>query len=423
MGTKAGRSRDAGSGPNGAGPPDQLGPTADDAVDGVVPKQVVRVRNTADLVAVVRAAYEKRAPLVARGGGTLLEIGNPPHELDSIVATDGMERILRHSPDDMVVTIDAGMTLATLDRELAATGQRVALAAPNPEVATIGGLAAANFNSGIAYCFGYPRDQILGMTVVDGSGRVLRVGGQVVKNVAGYDMPRLFVGSFGTLGLIAEVTLRTQPRAEAGDNIALEFADLQSLEEARQSLFRSRLPLRSFDLEGDGDRERVRWRIRLSVEGTAKQVEYIRAALGALGDKYASSVERPLACEHVDYPANFVARFASTPSRAVGEAAMLLATACAIVDRARIVLESGGALLRLRAVCRSDAEVASLAEACRSRLSAGAGALLLERVSPSYKRHVDVWCGPLQGLSLMQRLKATFDPRCVLAPGRFVGGI
>ncbi|HET9062014.1 MAG TPA: FAD-binding oxidoreductase, partial [Candidatus Binatia bacterium] len=297
------------------------------------------------------------------------------------------------------------------------------LEAPNPELATIGGLAAANFNGGIAYGFGYPRDQILGMTVVDGVGRVLRAGGRVVKNVAGYDLPRVLVGSFGTLAVIADVTLRTQPRPDVVDRCTLDFTDARPLEEVRQRLFRSRLPLRSFDIVGEHDRERPPWRMHLSMEGPAKQVEYLRRSITTLAREEACRGDVAESGMHSNDGANFVARFAATPSDAVRDASILLARAHTIVEAPRVLLECGGALLRLRANCTSTEELGALIRLCKERSEAGAGTLLLENIPKEKKRGVDVWCGPVYGIPLMRRLKAKFDPNGVLAPGRFVGGI
>ena len=402
--------------------PDTRDPTADDAVDGVMPKRVVQVRSADDIVKVMRSARAQRDPLIVRGGGTRLSIGNPPRALGSLVAMDAMDRILSYSPEDMVVTVEAGMTLTALDRELAGARQRVALEAPDPQMSTIGGLAAANFNSGIAYGLGYPRDQILGMTVVDGIGRVLRAGGRVVKNVAGYDMPRLFVGSFGTLAVITDVTLRTQPRPDALEGMEIDFTDEVSMETARQRLFGSRLPLRSLDIDGYLDCGRARWRMRVTAEGTTNQVEYVRNTVTALVGKETRVVD-PTRTARTDSATNFVARFASAPSSAIREAYRLLITAQPIVGRARVVLECGGAILRLLAECRCDGELATLVAACQERCSAGAGSLLFERVPSGYKPRIDVWHGPIRGLSLMRRLKEKFDPDAVLAPGRFVGGL
>lgn len=398
-------------------------PTVSDAVDGVMPTRVVRVHSVADAVEIVRFSNDRRQPLIVRGGGTRLAVGNPPRRLESIVAMDAMAQVLAYSPDDMVITTEAGMTLADLDRVLAPARQRVPLEAPNPELATIGGLAAANFNGGIAYGFGYPRDQILGMTVIDGVGRVLRAGGRVVKNVAGYDLPRVLVGSLGTLAVITDVTLRTQPRPDVVDRCTLHFPDEPSLEAIRQRLFRSRLPLRSFDIVGEHYPERPAWRMHLSMEGTAKQIEYLHTSITTLAREVACRIETPGSGKQGDDSANFVARFTTTPSTAVRDASLLLMGAHTIVEGTRVHLECGGTLLRLRATCTSRAEFAALIRLCKERNEAGAGALLLENMPSEQKRDVDVWCGPIHGLDLMRRLKAKFDPNAVLAPGRFVGGI
>jgi glycolate oxidase FAD binding subunit len=398
-------------------------PTADDSVNGVMPQRVVWVRNAKEVVQVVCAAAAQREPLVVRGGGTLLSIGNAPRALTSILAMQNMNRILDYSPEDMVVTAQAGTSLAALDHELAQARQRVAIESSQPQTATIGGVAAANSNTGAAYAFGYPRDQILGMTVVDGNGRILEVGGRVVKNVAGYDMPRLFIGSFGTLAVITEVTVRTQPRPEARENISLEFIDQQSLKDAQQRLFRANLPLCNFDIDAEPDGHRLRWRLHLSTEGSVKDVEHARMSAAALSRGGSPAPASPGKPQRLDHSANFVARFSTRPGVAIEETSDLLTTAGAIVETPRAVIECGGALVRLYAECKSSAEASALTAACQEKCSALAGALLFERLPAEQRNHVDVWSGPIGGLVLMRRLKEKFDPCRVFAPGRFVGGI
>jgi glycolate oxidase FAD binding subunit len=323
----------------------------------------------------------------------------------------------------MVVTVEAGTTLAEIDRELAAAGQRLAIEAPHPEVATIGGVAAANYSHGLAFRFGSPRDQILGMTVVDGCGRVLRAGGRVVKNVAGYDLPRILIGSFGTLAVITDVTLRTQPRPEAEKRFVIDCDDEPSVDGIRQALFVSRLPLSSFEIVGQCDGNRLRWRLHLTTEGTTTEVESVHASIAAIARERGCGTDATAGTEEIAGQANYVARFATTPSNAIREASILLGIARGTASEVRAHLECGGVLLRLRATCVSDAQVVALAQACRERSAAGAGALLLERMPHEQKRSIDVWCGPIHGVALMRRLKARFDPYAVLAPGRFVGGI
>jgi len=408
---------------DGAAGPNQRSGIPSDAVDGIVPERVVEVRTADDAIDVVHSAQARCDRLVIRGGGTLLAIGNRPREITSIVSMSSMDRVLSYSPDDMVVTVEAGITLSGLDRELATSGQWIALEAPQPEVATIGGLAAANFNGGIAYAFGYPRDQILGMTVVDGVGRILRAGGRVVKNVAGYDLPRTFIGSFGTLAVITDITLRTQPRPESVKQMMIDFPDARSLDAIRQRLFSAHLPLHAFDLEGECTDGHTRWSLRVSTGGTAKQVEHVSSSLMALAGEELGRLAAPRRSAHDDANETFIARFAATPSTAIREASILLDRAREISPTSRVLLECGGALLRLRAVCRTTMEIESLLRLCKQRCQQGAGALLLERLPSDQKADVDVWYGPILGLSLMRRLKEKFDPSGIFAPGRFIGGI
>jgi len=400
-----------------------IAPTTADAIDGVAPKRITPIRNVTEAVEVVHHAHALGEALVIRGGGTFLEIGNPPRDLATLVSTTSMKQVLSYSPQDMVVTVEAGLPLGELDRLLATSGQRIVLEAPNPETTTIGGVAAANYNGGLAYRFGYPRDQILGLTVVDGRGRVLRTGGRVVKNVAGYDLPRLFVGSFGTLAIVVDVTLRTHPRPEATDTIFIECLDARFIEAIRRRLFLAHLPLLAFDVIGEVDSGPVKWRMHLSIEGTPKQVAYMRASIESIAREEACSLGTPSASERPLGRADYVARFSVTPNRAVHEASMLLSRVRTITNHADVRIECGGTLFRLKCACSSESEITSLVRVCREHAAASGGALLLERIPHEHKRDLDVWCGPVHGLALMRQLKAKFDPNGILSPGRFVGGL
>ena len=204
---------------------------ADDAVDGLLPPVVITPRNVEEVLSVVRTASAENLAVLPAGGGSMIELGNPPSGLDVRLAVKGLSQILDRCPQDMTVTVEAGVGLNRLNRVLEPDGQRVAIDPPDDDLATVGGLVSTNRTGGYAYGFGLPRDLVLGLRLVDGRARVLRAGGKVVKNVAGYDLVRLATGSHGTLGVITEVTLRTHPIPD--DFLSLRFtfesrADLES---------------------------------------------------------------------------------------------------------------------------------------------------------------------------------------------------
>src|SRR5204862_4846048 len=164
---------------------------------------------------VMAMAARERLRLGFLGGGTALGLGPAPAALDAVVRTGRLARIVEHAPADQVVIVEAGATLAQVQAALAEHRQRLALAAPHPERATIGGLVATAGFGPLRARYGAIRDLIIGVTLVRADGEVARGGGKVVKNVAGFDLPKVACGSLGTLGLIATATFRLHPLPEA----------------------------------------------------------------------------------------------------------------------------------------------------------------------------------------------------------------
>src|SRR5437588_8360745 len=181
-----------------------------DGIDGLSPAFVVEPGSVEDGAAAVRAASEAGLALCAVGGGSKIGWGSPPERLDVVLSTVRLDRVLEHAAGDLVVGAQAGVRLDDLQRELASAGQTLALDPAEPD-ATLGGIVAAGASGPRRLRFGTPRDLLIGVTVVLADGSVTKAGGKVVKNVAGYDLGKLYAGSFGTLGLICEVIFRLHP--------------------------------------------------------------------------------------------------------------------------------------------------------------------------------------------------------------------
>ncbi|HJQ84316.1 MAG TPA: FAD-binding oxidoreductase, partial [Candidatus Binatia bacterium] len=181
-------------------------------MSGIVPARVVRPERVEDVQACVRAAAANGDAIVARGIGAHLDVGAPPARVDVLLALDGLDRIVEHQAGDMTVTVEAGCRLDVLAATLARAGQWLPIDPPRPEATTVGGLIAANLSGPLRASQGRVRDLLLGCRVVDGTGAVVAGGGRVVKNVAGYDLPKLHVGALGTLGVIVEATFKLRPR-------------------------------------------------------------------------------------------------------------------------------------------------------------------------------------------------------------------
>src|SRR5512146_1832754 len=183
----------------------------EDAIDGVQPQKIVEP-GTAEQVAEVLAVASGNGLAVApRGGGSKLAWGNPPRSLDLVLSTRRMAHVVEHAWGDMTATVEAGCTVAEFQRVLAEHGQRLALDPLWPETATIGGMLATNDSGSLRVRFGSLRDLVIGVTLALADGTLATSGGKVVKNVAGYDLPKLATGSLGTLGVITRAIFRLYP--------------------------------------------------------------------------------------------------------------------------------------------------------------------------------------------------------------------
>jgi glycolate oxidase FAD binding subunit len=206
-----------------------------DAVAGVAPRFLARPASVAEAAAVLAAASSLGLTAVPRGSGTRLTWGSPPASCDLVIDTSRMNRVLEHAAGDLVVRVEAGVGLDQLAGVLARAGQRLALDPPGAVTngagpggggnGTIGGVLATGAAGPLRLRYGTPRDLAIGITVVRADGTVAKSGGKVVKNVAGYDLGKLFAGSYGTLGLIAEAAFRLHPQPAATAFVTLDAAD------------------------------------------------------------------------------------------------------------------------------------------------------------------------------------------------------
>src|SRR5262249_8238640 len=159
-------------------------------------------------------AADAGVAVIPWGGGTAVSVGTPTARNAIVVGLRRFDRLVEHEPGGLTVTVQAGVTIASLQAALGTRGQWLSLdpagAGPAPR-ATVGGVLAANASGPRRHLYGTARDLLIGVTVVTADGEVVRGGGKVVKNVAGYDLPKLFVGSYGTLGIIVEATLKLRP--------------------------------------------------------------------------------------------------------------------------------------------------------------------------------------------------------------------
>jgi glycolate oxidase FAD binding subunit len=355
-----------------------------------------------------------------RGGGTKAAWGRPAAQPDLELSTDRLDRLVAHDAGDLTARAQAGVPLARLQAVMAEKGQRLALDPPNPGArATLGGVVATGDSGPLRHRFGAPRDLVLGVTVALSDGTLAHAGGRVIKNVAGYELGKLFSGSFGTLGLVVEVCVRLHPLPPATATARLLGDDPAALAAAAATLAHSPLELEGLDLAWGASRGAVLARFA----GTRPAGE-ARAGLdrvtGTGLDGDVLDEDEPLwdaQAAHQRSREGTVVRVSATQSllpEVVRAAAGLGAT---VAGRA------GLGLLWVSLPPAAPAQSAAAVRELRERL---AGAPCVVQDAPSEVRAaLDPWHEPPDGprASLMRRVKQRFDPPGVMSPGVYAAGI
>jgi glycolate oxidase FAD binding subunit len=438
----------------------QAGP--DDAVAGVAPRFVASPADTTEAAAVLRAAAAEGMTAVPRGGGTRLAWGNPPASCDLVIDTRRMNRVLEHAAGDQVVRVQAGVGLDRLGTALALAGQRLALdpppgAAPGPASGTVGGVLATGAAGPLRLRYGTPRDLTIGITVVRADGTVASSGGKVVKNVAGYDLGKLFAGSYGTLGLIAEAAFRLHPLPGAASFVTLDRADAAAAHAAISAAADS--PLAPSAAEIDRPSRRAPFRVGVLLEGDPEGVAERAARMGDLigGPGVSASPAPPAwwgrgAAAAADGTVIRIAFWAAALTEVLG--AVDAAASAADVDLALSGSAAAGVIYAAVPESAAPAAVCEFVLALRAALAApppgprsgasradaaaspaspdggpasGAGpvsraSVVVLHAPAGVRAAVDMW-GPVPALGLMRAVKDQFDPERRMAPGRFAGGI
>ena len=197
---------------------------ADGNLDAALPLEVAPQDREA-LQETLRAASDAAIPIVPAGGGAWLRAAVPEGPACRLSLAH-FDRIVIHEPADFTITAEAGLSLATAQEHLCASGQQLPLSATDPRRATLGGIVATGWDGPLAHAYGRIRDQVLGVEIVHGDGRKTRAGGQVVKNVTGYDLCRLYTGSRGVLGVITQLSFRLRPVEAESRTLTATFSDL-----------------------------------------------------------------------------------------------------------------------------------------------------------------------------------------------------
>lgn len=411
--------------------------TAADVVAGLQPAVVVQPPHEDAVAAALAFADREGLAVLPRGGGTQLDCGCPPARGDIVLDLTALDAVVEHTPGDMTATVQAGRSLAALQMELGQAGQWLALDPALPPAATVGGIIATNASGPRRLRYGGVRDQIIGVRIVRPDGTIAKGGGKVVKNVAGFDLPKLFTGSLGALGVIVSATFRLYPHATASRTVTLTARDPAALCDTALRVTASTLVPSAIDVVGNAGAESAVLAVRF--EGGEQAVEdQARALAGLAGglrdtvqvlrDEAEASVWREAAAELS--PAGSARNDAAT--RLTVKASLLLTEVAPWVARLRQLADGSGLTTSWRAhaghglvfarLAGAEDALAGVVEELRAAAAVRRGSLVVTDAPPALLRQIDPW-GPVPAIEVMRRVKAQFDPRATLNPGRFVGGI
>lgn len=414
------------------------------AIDGLLPRLVVTPGSAQEVAGVVALANQHGLTALARGGGSRMHLGAIPESLDILVETGKLSRLLEYEAPDLTCQTEAGITLAELQAHLATKGQWLPLDPPAPAQATIGGILASNASGPKRLRYGTARDLVIGLQVVQASGEIASSGGKVVKNVAGYDLNKLYIGSLCTLGIIVEANFKLQPLPASERTLLLTFSNCQDAVQTVIAIVGSLLTPSALELIDAGAANDMSdffglnlptngYTLALNFEGSLVTVErqidetrLIARTNGALlGDDLAGNEQEQFwnaVRKHLDGSVTCKAAIL------VSQIAYFLQNLDEICQRhdleAAVIAHAGNGVLyiELRPGDATPRLVEAIAE-LRQKAKEARGSLVVERCPVDLKRRIDVWGEPGSNFRLMQRLKEQFDPKGTFVKGRFVGGL
>ena len=411
------------------------------AVDGLTPRKAVLPAKAEDVSEVLSWASGAGMAVIPRGGGVHVGLANVPSRVDLVIGMERLDRLNFHEPLDMVAQVQAGMTLESLQTQLARHGQMLPIESPMAGKATIGGIVASDVTGPSRFAYGSPRDWLIGITVALADGTLTKAGGRVVKNVTGYDMGKLYVGSLGTLGVIVDATFKLAPLPTSSVALAapsasveealslaagmLNLAGQPTSVHAVNRIAADRLDMPDLFPPHHGGFMLVGYSGRRSMVERAE-----RDALGALpdgssllrGDESAGLWSRltNLGWSNAVAP-TLMLRAAIRPSRI----SSLLKTLSELPEGGLAVDAATGIARLYWFEDKGDDMNESLIYRVREAALESGGHLTVESCPLSIKGRVDVW-GDLvtgQGLDLMRRIKRQLDPGSIMSPGRMAGRI
>jgi len=396
---------------------------ADPEIDGLTPSLILEPSSVAAAGRALAFCQQERLAVVPLGAGTRLHLGNLPSRLDVYLSTRGLAGVFDYEPGDLTVSAGAGTTLRELQVVVGAERQLLPWDVPLARRATLGGILAAGDPGFRRRPGARPRDLLLGVEALCADGTRVKAGGRVVKNVAGYEVTKLLVGSLGTLGLLTRLHLRLRPRPEMAVTLAVSLPDGAEADRALRNLRSAAVDPEVMAAANPSVASEVGlsgWAVLMRFEGREEEV---RAGAARAKELIRAGESEPLTEVQSEKAWETLYDFPSPDGRTLYQKILRVqALPSEVLSLAQgfpgdcLLLafpDAGLVYVRLdeREHCRRIAAFAA---------EHGAN-VVLEAVPPDWKSEVDVFGEPPGGLTLMRSIKNKLDPRGILAPGRFVG--
>ncbi len=433
--------------------PDQLKAYA---VDGKKPKSVVTPGTMDQVSKVVAYASQEHLAVVPRGNGTKMEMGGIPKKMDIVLSTRRLNRITDRDCENLTLSAESGLTLGEVQQDLAKVGRGyfLPLDPPFTDKATLGGIVATNSSGPKRLLYGSARDMITGAKAVFPNGDIVVSGGKTVKNVSGYDMCKLLIGSYGTLGILCEMTFKLLPLPEKEATLGLSFAALEDAEGFVRELRGSQLIPSSIEILNGLAVQKMscsvsmppngNYLVAVGLEGVAESIDRQVSEMSEVGKKHGTLEAFTLDAEkHRAFWValrDFSLRLTDEDSNVISMKSNFLISKCGEVlgnyekiahglgIHCAFLSHAGNGILYSHVLpgkgFRSKVDpLVELIEKLTAEAAKNGGGLVVESSPPSIKKKVDVWGQSRSDYLVARRLKEQIDPAGILNAGRFVGGI
>ncbi|MCK5392223.1 MAG: FAD-binding oxidoreductase [Deltaproteobacteria bacterium] len=414
------------------------------SVDDVLPEIVLSPNNVEQISEIMKVASKESLSVIPWGSGTKSALGNKPDRADIVISTKNLNRILEHGASDLVATTESGVTLKKFQSVLNKENQFLALDPPHVgRKATVGGIIATNDGGPERLRYGTLREFLIGLKVVRADGSVFKGGAKVVKNVAGYDLPKLYVGSLGTLGIIVEATFRLYPVPEYSETYIAGFSTLEDAHDAVMTLLNSDIVITSLEIlnpelisflakRNDLDLIDNQYTLAIGIKNVEKavkdQVSTVKTLCdqkGGKGKVISGGQEEKFWDDVRDFPWKLF-----KTARVVCKASVLITQIPKVLETVKRLSGENGIKTYISAragngilIISIKGEVSSMIESLnslRAFVSSIGGHLILQEAPYEIKAGVSVWGDFGSGLGIMERIKFNFDPDNLLNPGRYI---